>query len=465
MKAKWILLFTCLVVLLSACVQEPAQTTVPTAESTYQTEPLTERIYTLADLDFGKMHYSGGTPEGYYPFLYKGDQKDRTLELVLEKDAEEVAQLLKDFTPGYVYLLDRNTQEFHCIIAEPILAKHDTSDYLFYITADNTLIVTDMTGMVRVELYQAKEPLGMKSLAYWRTSLYFIEGSSIMNMDLITGEVKKLFEYEGAIDADPLYGIHEEFPHLMLIMTETEGVACNLETGETVIIPETGQWGTAAFYQYVYYGIWPEKTEPPTEEPTEPPALQDGQRLMEAELEAFELLFAPVATPYAMQPVNYYGMALCVDFDAPENLNLITYFNRGLKSENMEPITEEERAYYLQKTGEERIFGDLFRLPAWQVNGILMYYFGLTAEDVTDWSSPGWVYNPNTDCYYLVPPGTLAHGSVDFYDGYYNELDGTLSLYYKNRVERDRDYVITLLSKKSAGDTGYYILSNLPVAE
>ena len=202
-----------------------------------------------------------------------------------------------------------------------------------------------------------------------------------------------------------------------------------------------------------------------TEPPTEPPALQDGQRLMEAELEAFELLFAPVATPYAMQPVNYYGMALCVDFDAPENLNLITYFNRGLKSENMEPITEEERAYYLQKTGEERIFGDLFRLPAWQVNGILMYYFGLTAEDVTDWSSPGWVYNPNTDCYYLVPPGTLAHGSVDFYDGYYNELDGTLNLYYKNRVERDRDYVITLLSKKSAGDTGYYILSNHPVAE
>ena len=207
-------------------------------------------------------------------------------------------------------------------------------------------------------------------------------------------------------------------------------------------------------------------TEPPTEEPTEPPALQDGQRLTETELEAFERLFAPVQTPYTMQPVNYYGMALCVEFDTPEKLNLKTYFNWGFRSENAEPITEEERAYYLQKTGAEKIFGDIYRLPAWQVDAILQNYFGMTADEVTGWSNSGWVYNPNTDCYYLVPPGALAHGKVDFYDGYYNETDGTLNLYYQNRVMGQRDYVITLLSKQvAAGKAGYYILSNLPVTE
>lgn len=205
--------------------------------------------------------------------------------------------------------------------------------------------------------------------------------------------------------------------------------------------------------------------EPITTEPTEPPALQEGQRLTEAELEAFELLFAPVKTPYAMQPVNYYNMALCVVLDAPKNLDLLTYFNLGFKSENVEPITEDERAFYLQKTGYEELYGDLYRLPAWQVDGILAYYFGLTAEDVTGWSSPSWVYNPDTDCYYFVPPGALAHGNVDFYDGYYDETEGTLSLYYQNKAGRPRDYVITLLSKMSVGETGYYILSNLPVQE
>lgn len=208
-----------------------------------------------------------------------------------------------------------------------------------------------------------------------------------------------------------------------------------------------------------------EPTKPPTEPPTEPPALQEGQRLTEAELEAFELLFAPVKTPYAMQPVNYYNMALCVVLDTPQNLDLLTYFNLGLKSENVEPITEDERAYYLKKTGYEELYGDLYRLPAWQVNGILAYYFGLEAEDVTGWSSPSWVYNPDTDCYYFIPPGALVHGNVDFYDGYYDETDGTLSLYYQNKAGRPRDYVITLMSKKTVGETGYYILSNLPVQE
>ena len=99
------------------------------------------------------------------------------------------------------------------------------------------------------------------------------------------------------------------------------------------------------------------------------------------------------------------------------------------------------------------------------MDGILDAYFGLKAGDVTGWSSTNWVYNPNTDCYYLIPPGALAHGTVDFYDGYYNEADGTLNLYYQNKAGRPRDYVITLLSKMTVGETGYYILSNLPVTE
>ena len=209
-------------------------------------------------------------------------------------------------------------------------------------------------------------------------------------------------------------------------------------------------------------------TEPatqPTEPPTEPPR-QEGERLTEEELGQFEALFNPVSTPYAKESVNYYGMSLCVNFDAPENLNLLYYFNRGFESEYGTPITGAERDHFVRESGYGAdTFGDLYRLPAWQVNGILEYYFGITADAVTGWSHPGWVYDPDTDCYYISPPGALLPGKVDFFDGYYDETEGVLSLYYENRVDPGRVYVVTLRSKEAAGETGYHILSNLPAAE
>ena len=242
-------------------------TTAPTTEPTTEPattepnlEPTTEKVYTLADLDLSKMYISGGTAIEYYPFLYEKGQKYTVLEVILEESKEAVEERLKDFTPGFVYAWDYSMGDFICVIDEPVIAIEITRFYLFCITESNTLIVTDMTGTMKLELYVAEVPLGIQSLGYWRKSLYFIEGSDINNLDLVTGEVRKLIEYEGAIDADPLYAIDDEFPHLLCIKTATDYVACNLETGETAMIPETGQWGEEAFNAYWFFGKWP-KTE------------------------------------------------------------------------------------------------------------------------------------------------------------------------------------------------------------
>lgn len=436
-----------LTVLLSACVQESVVPTEPTSSQTTETptgpttEPTAEQIYTLADLDFNQMHYSGGTPEGYYPFICADDKKERTLEWILEKNTDEVVQLLKDFTPGYVYLMDIDTQEFICIIDEPMIAKHDTSDYLFCITAENTLIVTDMTGTVRVELYRAVEPLGVKSLGYWRTSLYFIEGSSIMNMDLLTGEIKKLIEYEGAIDADPLYGIDEEFPHLMLIKTETDDVACNLETGETAIIPETGQWGTAAFDQYLGYGVWPE-TEPPTEPLTD--------------VEYFQQLLA-YSNGYTG---NGYNAALNCTFEKPEDLDLGRFFWSHFEThDNWEHLTDEEVAFLNSKGWTNEV--DLNKYSAETMDWALQKYFGLPLSAFQD---PPMVYYEETNCYYTTGTSPLISHLFEVTEVEYGE-DGIVKVYYLFDPQNELmgKYVLTLQEKQEEGETGYYILSHLPV--
>lgn len=213
-------------------------------------------------------------------------------------------------------------------------------------------------------------------------------------------------------------------------------------------------------------------TEPPTEQTTEPPTeaieplRQSGERLAEAELDLFEALFY-TNTLYAKTPTNYYAMATCVEFDAPENLNLLYYFNLGFEQAKKEAITGDELDFFLAESGyDHNTIGDVYRLPAPLVNAVLQYYFGQTADQVTGWSSENWVYNESTDCYYITPPGALMAGRVLFHDGYFDETTGVFSLYYyNNSIGADHEFVIKLKSKSSLGESGYYILSNMPIGE
>lgn len=268
MKMNWFTIGLCLVLFLTGCTQQLPPSTVSTVEPTMAltteqtieqtTEPTTElpidsttqMLYCLTDLDLSEMHISGGASEYYYSFCYDPNINYGFL-------GEGVGEKMICLTPGHVYSMDYETGNFVCVLDEPIISMVTTRSYLFFISSDNTILVTDMVGEMKLILYEAEDTLSPESLSYRRKSLYFIEGNMIMNMDLVTGKIRKLFEYEGAIDADPLYGIEDKFPHLLHIRTATDDVACNLENGETCIIPVTGQFGTEALELFMEYGIWP----------------------------------------------------------------------------------------------------------------------------------------------------------------------------------------------------------------
>lgn len=282
MKAGWLAVLLCLVVLLSACGREPtpappdssptspdtsAETpsepaTEPTTEPVTEppTEPATdpttepeEKVYTLADLNLIGMDDSSGASSLYSPFLYDPDKDYRWL-------GESAAEKIKELTPGYVYVMDNRTETIDRVLDEPATGLWTTRNHLFCVTEANTLVVTDHTGEFYLVLYEAEEPLVPESVGYKRKTLYFIEGDRVLNMDLVTGEIKLLIEYEGAVKVFHIEN-DEEFPHLMVIQTKTDDVAWNMETGETAVIPENGLWGTAAFDLYMGYGEWPEDAE------------------------------------------------------------------------------------------------------------------------------------------------------------------------------------------------------------
>ena len=281
MKAGWLALILCLAVLLSACGREPTPAppdSSPTASDTDAsvetpsgpvtepttepvTEPVTEpptepqeKVYTLADLKLADIPKNGGgVYKSYYAFLYDPDDNYRPW-------GESAAKKIEELTPGYVYVLDWKTESIIRILDEPATGLDSITRYVFCITETNKLVVTDYKGEFYLVLYEAEEPLVPTSVDYREKTLYFIEGDRILNMDLITGQIKQLIEYEGALEVFHIEN-DEEFPHLMVIRTASGDVAWNMETGETAIIPETGPWGTAAFDLYMGFGEWPEDVE------------------------------------------------------------------------------------------------------------------------------------------------------------------------------------------------------------
>ena len=198
-----------------------------------------------------------------------------------------------------------------------------------------------------------------------------------------------------------------------------------------------------------------EPTSEPTTESTEPPK-QAFKPLTAEELAQFDKLFFAKA-PFSTRETNYYSTALCVEFDEPKNLSLAYFFNAGFAQAKDEPITDAEWSFFEAETGHVKTaMGDLFRLPADWANGILDSYFAMTMED---FSEP-LPYNPDTNSFYITPPGVLQYGYPGFHGGYYDEDANTISLHYYNKVLSNQEYVITLQSGRVDG--GYYIVSNLP---
>ena len=213
-------------------------------------------------------------------------------------------------------------------------------------------------------------------------------------------------------------------------------------------------------------------TEPPTEEPTDAPTSiptepdpaippegprQEGQRLTEEELAGFEQMFTRFSDEYSLSPVNYYNLALSHTYQSVEEIKFFYFFNDGFADHWGAELTQEERNFYYTEIGYE-ITKEIYRFPADKVAWVLDYYFGKSLDEV----DLGMVYNPDTDCYYQMPAGAMTYPKVDFHDGYYDEETGMIALYY-NRDMMQEERVITIQSKKSIGEAGYYIVSNVVV--
>ena len=195
----------------------------------------------------------------------------------------------------------------------------------------------------------------------------------------------------------------------------------------------------------------------PTEAETAPPR-QDGTRLSSDQLDYYNALFRVKGNETFDRPYHsYYNLALTRSFASAQDISLSTFFSLGFSNEWSKPITDAERTYYAKAIGYDAFTLDMQRLPKALVEYVLDYYF---CEEI-DMSTSGLVYNPDTQCYYWGGSDTAIYPNVTFTDGYFDEATGMVSLYYTH-VYLGEEYIMTIQSKQSLGETGYYIISNLP---
>lgn len=205
--------------------------------------------------------------------------------------------------------------------------------------------------------------------------------------------------------------------------------------------PETGTEGSA----------FAEAPETDTNEPR-----QEGTRLDSTQLAYYSDLFSLKGNyPLDLNSNNYYNMALAQSFASPQELSLNSFFSLGFSNEWSDPVTDAERNFYAKAKGYDEFSLDMQRLPKELVAYVLNYYF---SEEM---DTSALVYNPDTQCYYVGSSGVSAYPNISFTDGYFDEAAGLVSLYYTHFATGE-ECIMTIQSKVSIGEAGYYIVSNLP---
>ncbi|MBQ7871251.1 MAG: hypothetical protein IJ357_03835 [Oscillospiraceae bacterium] len=200
-------------------------------------------------------------------------------------------------------------------------------------------------------------------------------------------------------------------------------------------------------------------TEPPTE--TDPPETEfvppEGTLLTDEDLARYQQMFSCQLDRYAMHPINWYNIALAVEFDSPENVDWAFFFLNGTNRDAYAPLSDAEAAFV--EAGGFPMDKDVRRMPAEEMDAIATQYFGLTIAESNQVGLDQMLYFPDTDCYYAYGGGAILMDGFVIHSGAVLE-DGTIRLYYNDDIYGER--VITLKSRMDEGETGYYILSNLP---
>ena len=140
-----------------------------------------------------------------------------------------------DYVPGYLYIMNAAKTEITAVWEEPIKIIRETPNTIFCVTADDTIVQTDYDISYRKTIYEAaQEPITLcERLEH---TLYFIEGDSVVQLDIPAGTSTVLLEHEDGIetaympDFDTLLWRDSNGQHYVLDLTT--GTAASLTEAE-----------------------------------------------------------------------------------------------------------------------------------------------------------------------------------------------------------------------------------------
>ena len=121
------------------------------------------------------------------------------------------------------------------------------------------------------------------------------------------------------------------------------------------------------------------------------------------------------------------------------------------------PLTADELQYLDQMGFPMEL--DAVRLSPEKMDEIALQYFGVTLESSHQVGINDLVFYSQTGCYYRYVSDVMSMGDFTIYEGYTLE-NGDIRLYYVDNILQ-RKYAITLRKNSSAGESEYYIISNL----
>lgn len=406
-----------------------------------------DRVRLHGVLDLEGMVY-GGAPEDYYWFVYHPEADHMPPE---GKDTDGKTYAL---TPGYLYTQHGETGVVYPVLEEQVVGLYVTERYLFSLTESNSIIVTDMTGQLKQELYRGTEPIQPVSLGYWDGTLYFVEGSSVRNLDLTTGNVGLLTIYEGAVDADPVYNVADKYPHLLHLRTETEDIACNLLIGETAALDTD-----AKLERFLEDGTWPVEQKLTVEYFTQLLTSSKGywyHRIMGCIFED--------PSEISLEHMFYTGMELIHAQNDDGDYTIV------MNQRPYEDSFSSDEAAFLQEYLTEQ-YGDMAsafdanKLPRKRVESVLQACLGITLEDAE--IPERWTYFEESDAYYDFRSDAYILSGQKVMDVVVSS-DGTIYVYWAapdiwdavNGTSIKNPQMVMTLRRNHDGS--FRVLSNLP---
>lgn len=191
-----------------------------------------------------------------------------------------------------------------------------------------------------------------------------------------------------------------------------------------------------------------EKTEPVTEEAAASPRI-----LSEAELKEF--------TDFVCQWDNY-GFLLSV-YDDPSDIYLNEVFYSYNMGKEVEPLSDQVKAAYLEAAGQEELYTDLTIVTTAEINEFLMKKTGMTYDQMN--KPLDWVYVPEYDAYFqeagdtnYCPQECISGSTVD-------EKTFTLRFRRQEYLEDSGYHQLDCEAVLQKSEEGYRFVSNRMIIE